>query len=355
VGAIDRAEPGDYSMTDSKHFLMLAQLMSDNSDVNARKSGLPSVSLRSSAMQASYTRRAFLSRTARIAGVSVAAGTLIGSAAMAEGCVAEGTWQIGCFTRPWAQFNYRAALDAIAEAGFEHVGLMSTKPKDGARWALVISVATSVEDAAEIGQQARQRGLQIPSIYGGPIPVNRSLQEGIDGLKKLIDNCAAAGGESLLTAGINRAELETAYYKAIGECCDYAAEKRVAIALKPHGPLNATGPLCRKAIERVGHDNFSLWYDPGNIFAYSDGALEPVDDVATVDGLVTGMCVKDYRRATDDVKVTPDVGAVDFARVLTRLRQGGFAGGPLLIETLTPDDPAGLIREARRARRFVER
>ena len=312
------------------------------------------------------TRREFLTSTGKTAAATVApgtrkhagaagaAGTLIQSTAMAKMSVADATWQIGCFTRPWGQYDYRVALDAIAEAGFKHVGLMSTKPKDDAKWALVITVATSVEEAAEIGRQARQRGLGIPSIYGGAIPINRSLREGIDGLKKLIDNCAAAKGESLLTAGINREELETAYYKAIAECCDYAAEKRVAITLKPHGPLNATGPRCRTAIDRVGHDNFSLWYDPGNIFAYSDGALDPVDDVATVDGLVTGMCVKDYRRATDDVKVTPGDGAVDFARVLARLRQGGFTGGPLVIETLTPADPAGLIREAAKARRFVE-
>ena len=302
-----------------------------------------------------FTRREFLSNTARIATASTAAAALTRSTAVAKSYASDEPWQIGCYTRPWGQYDYRVALDAIAEAGFKHVGLMSTKPKDDAKWALVIAVTTSLEEAAEVGQQARRRGLQIPSIYGGSIPVNRSLQEGIDGLKKLIDNCAAAGGKTLLTAGINREELEATYYKAVAECCDYAAEKRVVITLKPHGPLNATGPLCRKAIERVGHDNFSLWYDPGNIFAYSDGALDPVDDAATVDGLVTGMCVKDYRRGTDDVKVTPGEGAVDFARVMARLRQGGFTGGPLVIETLTPGDPAGLIQEAAKARRFVER
>ncbi|HUT89200.1 MAG TPA: sugar phosphate isomerase/epimerase family protein [Thermoguttaceae bacterium] len=302
-----------------------------------------------------YTRREFLSNTARIAAASTAAAALTRSAAVAKSCASEVPWQIGCYTRPWAQYDYQMALDAIAEAGFKHVGLMSTKPKKDAKRGLVITVATSIDEAAEVGQQAQRRGLQIPSIYGGPIPVNRSLQEGIDGLKKLIDNCAAAGGKTLLTAGINREELEATYYKAVAECCDYAAEKRVAITLKPHGPLNATGRLCRKAIERVGNDNFSLWYDPGNIFAYSDGALDPVDDAATVDGLVTGMCVKDYRRATDDVKVTPGEGAVDFARVMARLRQGGFAGGPLVIETLTPGDPTSLIQEAEKARRFVER
>jgi sugar phosphate isomerase/epimerase len=301
-----------------------------------------------------YTRRRFLSNVVGSA-TALAAGRLNRSTAVAKSYASDEPWHIGCFTRPWAVYDYRVAMDAIAEAGFKHVGLMTTKPKGNARRGLVIDVTTSIDEAAEVGRQARRRGLQIPSIYGGPIPVNRSLREGIDGLKKLIDNCAAAGGKTLLSAGINREELETTYYKAVSECCDYAAEKRVVITLKPHGPLNDTGPLCRKAIERVGHDNFSFWYDPGNIFAYSDGALDPVDDAATVDGLVTGMCIKDYLRATDNVNVTPGDGAVDFARVMARLRQGGFAGGPLVIETLTPGDPASLIREATKARRFVER
>lgn len=302
-----------------------------------------------------FTRREFLSNTAAIAAASTAAAALTRSTAVAKSYASDESWQIGCYTRPWAQYDYRVALDAIAEAGFKHAGLMSTKSKDDGKRGLVISMATSLEEAAEVGRQAQQRALQIPSVYGGSIPVNRSLQEGIEGLRKLIDNCAAAGGKTLLAAGIGRQELEATYYKAVAECCDYASEKRVAITLKPHGPLNTTGPSCRKWIERVGHENFSLWYDPGNIFAYSDGALDPVDDAATVDGLVTGMCVKDYLRATDDVKVTPGEGAVDFVRVMGRLRQGGFTGGPLVIETLTPGDPAGLIQEAKKARRFVER
>ena len=263
-------------------------------------------------------------------------------------------WRIGCFTRPWGQFDYRAALDAIAEAGFKYVGLMSTKPKGDAPWALVITTDTSVDEAQRAGDEARRRRLEIVSVYGGGIPVHRSLEAGIDGLRKLIDNCQAAKAPSLLMAGVNKQSLEELYYKAIAECCDYAAERQVELALKPHGPLNATGPACRKAIERVAHRNFRLWYDPGNILAYSGGALDPVDDAAAVDGLVTGMCIKDYDPAAG-VKVTPGTGQVDFPRVLSRLNKGGFVGGPLVIETLAPGDPESLLREARKARRFVEK
>ena len=262
-------------------------------------------------------------------------------------------WQIGCFTRPWGRFHYTVAMDAIAEASFKYVGLMSTKPKGNALWVLVITAETGIEEAQRAGEQAKRRGLQVVSVYGGQIPVARSLEAGIAGLRRLIDNCRAAGSPSLLLSGAGNGELEESYYKAIAECCEYSAERQVEIALKPHGPLNATGLTCRKAIERVGHPNFRLWYDPGNIFAYSNGSLDPVEDAATVDGLVTGMCIKDYD-PTAGVTVTPGTGRVDFPQVLTRLNNGGFVGGSLVIETLTPGDLDSLVKEARKARRFAE-
>ena len=45
------------------------------------------------------------------------------SVGMASG--AAGPYLIGCYTRPWAQYEYRVALDAIAEAGYKYVGLMT--------------------------------------------------------------------------------------------------------------------------------------------------------------------------------------------------------------------------------------
>ena len=301
------------------------------------------------------TRRAFLGRLAK--GSSAAAVSwLAGPRPQPEASepASSGPWQIGCFTRPWGRFDYRVALDAIAQAGFKYVGLMSTKPKDDAPWALVISVVTTVDEARRVGEETHKRGLKIPCAYGGGIPVNKSLQAGTDGLRTLIDNSAAAGAGTLLLGGTGKPSLEQRYYHAITRCCDYAAEKGVALAIKPHGPLNATGPACRRVIESVGHPNFRLWYDPGNIYAYSDGKLDPVDDVATVDGLVAGLCVKDFTSA-DRVQITPGTGWVDFPAVLARLRQGGFGSGPLLIETLAPGDPDALLKEAGRAREFVQR
>ncbi len=148
-------------------------------------------------------------------------------------------------------------------------------------------------------------------------------------------------------------KLQAAYYKIVADCCDYAQAKGVSLSVKPHGGSNASGAECRKIIDRVGHKNFRIWYDPGNVFFYSDGKLDPVDDAAAVDGVVIGMSVKDFR-PPKDVALTPGEGKVDFAKVLARLRQGGFGRGPLVVECLAPGDLAHLKAEALKARRFLE-
>lgn len=304
---------------------------------------------------ASQTNRRQFLQLAGAGAAALAVAPLAGTALAAD----EAAYTVGIYTRPWATVDYRAALDAIAEAGFKHAGLMTTKLPER----LVIQESTPLEEAAKIGQEAKSRGLSIPSVYGGGIPVQKSLEEGIAGLRRLIDNCAAAGAKSLLMGGIGQEKYVASYYQAIAECCDYAAEKKLPISIKPHGPLNSSGAVCRPLIEKVNHKNFDLWYDPGNVFFYSDGKLNPIDDAAKVNGLVrTGMCIKDFDmvdvdgKLKGDVSLTPGTGRVDFLGVLAVLRRGGFTRGHLVIECLAKtEDPKALIEEARKARRFVER
>jgi sugar phosphate isomerase/epimerase len=291
-------------------------------------------------------RRTFLETGAALAGACfLAAGEKAGAPPKRKE-----PWRIGCYTRPWGGHDWRVALDAIAEAGFRYAGLMTTRSESR----LVISAATPVDEARRVGEEAAARGLEIPSVYGGGIGVGKSPEAGVEDLRRLIDNCAACGSASLLMGGVGAGDLYEPYYKAIAECCGYAAEKKVAITIKPHGGLNATGPECRKAVDLVNHRNFTIWYDPGNILYYSDAKLEPVKDAATVPGLVTGVCVKDYRHPKN-VAVTPGTGQVDFPAVMAVLKEGGFTGGPLVIETLAPGDLPSMLAEARKARQFVER
>ena len=257
-------------------------------------------------------------------------------------------WQIGCYTRPWAAYDYRVAFDGMAVAGFKYAGLMTSKS------GTIITPDTSPEEAYTIGKEAKDRGLSIASLWGANFDVEKSIDKGIEGMKRLIDNCVSCSCPNLLLGGIAAPELVDDYYKVIAECCDYASEKGVGISVKPHGPLNSTGRECRPLIAKVAHKNFGLWYDPGNIYFYSDGKLNPVDDAAEVDGLVVGMSVKDFTMPKN-VEVTPGTGMVDFSKVLSRLKKGGFSSGPLIVECLSPGDLAHINAEARKACQFLKR
>lgn len=291
------------------------------------------------------TRREVLSIIALAAAGTVLAPRLVGAA---EG---QSAFQIGCFTRPWKDDPYTVAFDAIAEAGYKYVGFMTTKLPGG----YIITYKSTPESAAKAGEEAKKRGLTVLAAWGGGLPVAKGVADGVSALHKLIDNANAGGVGTLLMGGTTKLEEYDAYYKAIEECCDYAKEKHVALVIKPHGGLNSTGPQCKATIEKVNKKNFRLWYDPGNIFFYSLGKLNPVDDAKSVAGVVTGMCVKDFK-PPQDVDVTPGDGLVKFDQVMAELRKGGFNGGPLVVETLGPiTDPKKKIEEAKKARQLVER
>jgi sugar phosphate isomerase/epimerase len=290
------------------------------------------------------TRRTFLKNTVALTGIGA-----LGERSLRAAPEAAVAFPIGCYTRPWDQHEYRVALDAIAEAGYKYAGIMTAKGKS---W-VIITVETTPEEAGRIGEEVKKRGLKTLSVYGD-FSVTTSLEQGIAGLRRLVDNCAVCGSPNLLLGGTSQEQHYAAYYKAIAECCGYAAAKGVGLSIKPHGGLNATGPQCRKAIELVHDKSFGLWYDPGNIFYYSDGQLDPAVDAATVDGLVVGMSVKDFR-PPKEVMVTPGTGQVNFAEVFARLRKGGFKRGPLIVECLERGEVDKVTAEARKAREFLEK
>ncbi len=296
------------------------------------------------------SRRSFLAGAAKLGAVSLVTASvepLVGAAT--NRAATSKPWQIGCYTRVFDQFEYPVALDAIAEAGYRYVGLMSTKGKHSA----MVRTDTPVEEVQGMHEEARKRGLKVLSVYG-EASAPESLDAGIRDLKRLIDDSAACDCPNLMLAGTANEKLYQLYYQTVAECCDYAAAKGVGLSIKPHGGQNATGPQCRKAIELVGKKNFRLWYDPGNVFYYSDGKLDPVEDAATVDGLVVGMSVKDFL-PPKEVLVNIGEGKVDFPAVFARLKKGGFTHGPLIVECLARGPLPSVKTEARKARIFLEK
>ena len=291
------------------------------------------------------TRRRFLEKAA-FAGL---AGCAVRPAAMmAAGDVPpyyqDRGWLVGCWTRPWANYDYRVGFDAVAEAGFKYVALTGAKTRTGR----IIGVKTTRQEAVKVGEEAHQRGLSITVVYGGAVP----LEKGPEKLRRMIDLCQAAGGWSVQLAHIGTENSYLECLNNVAACCDYAASKKIVLLLKPHGGTTGTGPQLRDAVRRVNHPSFTLMYDPGNIYFYSKGRIDPVDDCQSVLGLVTGMSVKDYR--DNEVMLTPGMGQVRFSQLMKKLRQGGFTHGPMMIECLTPGNLKQTLTEAKKPKAFIE-
>ena len=292
------------------------------------------------------TRRLFLHRTFAAGAASCMTSYLADVSTSAAPLYTKDVgWQIGCWTRPWAKYDYRVAMDAVAEAGFKYISFTGAKTRTGR----VIDHVTQIEHAARAGEEAKKRGLRISYVYGGNLP----LREEPNSLRKMIDNCEVAGGRYVVIAHIGAKKHMDHNCKIIADCCDYAIEKNVGLVIKPHGGLNATGELCQCVIEKVGHINFSMLYDPGNVFYYTDGKIDPVADAAKVGGLVTGMSIKDYKHPMQ-VALTPGTGQVDFPALMRQLKKNGFTHGALAIECLAPGSLKKTLEEATKARKYVE-
>ncbi len=214
----------------------------------------------------------------------------------------------------------------MAGAGFKHIG---TPGQD--RTKRVIAVETTLEEAT------RWRGSPAARIDD-----HQRLRRRVS-LKKGPAVCASdricqQPAPSRCCCPASASELRTRPLPDGSECCDYAAEKRIAWC---SSRMAADGhrPQIRDAAKRVNRANFTVMYDPGNIYYYSQGRIDPVEDVKAVAGLVTGVSVKDYL-PPDNVALTPGTGKVDFPALFAELRRGGLEGGPLMIEMVKPGDPA---------------
>ena len=99
----------------------------------------------------------------------------------AEGSRTTGPWRLGCYTRPWDRFDYRVALDGIAEAGFSYAGIMT---HNGKSW-VVITPQTTRADAEQVRKELRKRGLKTISVFGD-FAVGGSPARAIEDLRRLM-------------------------------------------------------------------------------------------------------------------------------------------------------------------------
>jgi len=232
-------------------------------------------------------------------------------------------WAVGCFNRPWQQWGYDAALDGIKSAGYAWTGLLTASKTE----VLSNSDATPAY-LASLQQRIAQRGLKV-NMAALRIKNNLPLAAAIADTRKQVENAKTLGAEFALTFGEAKKEREAQYYKVLADAAAFGQEHGVKIVMKPHGGSSGASDQILHAIATVGHPNFSIWYDAGNIIYYT--GKDPVAELEPIAQHVTGLCAKDCDKQRGEVMIQFGAGKVDFAGVFRVLKKAGFSG-PIMVE-----------------------
>ncbi|NSW56887.1 MAG: sugar phosphate isomerase/epimerase [Armatimonadetes bacterium] len=254
---------------------------------------------------------------------------------------------LGATTRPWNTFSYQTACESIAKAGYSDVAVFANEGK------IPVNSETSVEEAKAVADFTRSAGL-VPSLLISGVKLDIPVDESVADYCRLIDAAAALGARWLMNCGTENPATYDDFREIMRQCAPYAESKGVALNMKPHGGIGLTGRMMAETVELVGHPNFSICFDPGNIIYYTKGAATPEVELRDVAPYVTTCIIKDciIIDGKPDVWILPGEGLVDFRAVLSGLAQAGFVG-PLYVECLGGSELEDINHRAARTHSFV--
>jgi len=290
------------------------------------------------------SRREFL----RDGAVAVAGTAVLGKASvvLAEP-VPEVKWPIGCFNRPWTKWPYAETLKSVKAAGYRITGLLTRTKEDP-----FIGADATPEYLEGLKRAIAASGLTanlgaLRSRHDVPI------EDTIKSLHKEIDNAAFLGLKYVITFGIDNPAQFDHYFRSMADAAAYSQDKGVQVVMKPHGGSSGASDEIIAAMKKVGHPNFKIWYDAGNIIYYM--GKDPVEELKPIVQYVTGFCAKDCGEVKGDVMIQFGTGRVDFAGVFKVLKSANFQG-PIMVECCAPGDtPEAVAANARANREFLEK
>jgi sugar phosphate isomerase/epimerase len=255
-------------------------------------------------------------------------------------------WPIGCFNRPWTKWTFDEALKAIKAAGYATTGLLSRTKTDP-----FIAANATPEYLDGLKRSLAASGLTanmgaLRSRHDIP------LEETVRDLQGEIDNAAFLGLKYVMTFGVDDISQSDHHLQSMARAAAYGAEKGVQVVMKPHGGSSGASDAIVAAMKKVGHPNFKIWYDAGNIVHYT--GKDPVEELKPIVQYVTGFCAKDCAEPKGDVMIQFGAGKVDFAGVFRVLKAAGFKG-PVMVECCAVGDtPEATAANARANREFLE-
>lgn len=294
-------------------------------------------------MNATTTRRTFLGA----AGAALAGGSLVRPAAAIEPIQRPGAAK---FKFSLAAYSYRDLLsgknpsltladfiDDCAKMGLEGTELTS----------YYFPPNPTPEYLRELKRQTFRLGLDISGTAVGndfchPSGAERDRQ--IASVKQWVDRAELLGAPVIrifsgnAKKGMDETEARRLAIEAIEECCHYAGEHGVFLALENHGGLTAAIDGLLQLVQSVKSEWFGVNLDTGNF-----NSPDPYADLARLAPYAVNVQVK--------VSMHPAGGKkepADFKRLAKIVRDAGYRGY-IVLEYEEPEDP----RQA--CPRFVER
>jgi sugar phosphate isomerase/epimerase len=289
------------------------------------------------------TRREFIRESATLA----AGAALLADGRSLRAAAPAVSWPIGCFNRPWTKWTLDETLTAIKAAGYRTTGLLTRTKTDP-----FVAADATPEYLDGLKRTLARSGLTanmgaLRSRHDVP------LEETAKSLQKEIDNAAFLGLKYVMTFGIDDPAQFDHYFQSMARAAAYGAEKGVQVVMKPHGGSSGASDEIIAAMKKVGHPNFKIWYDAGNIIHYT--GKDPVEELKPIVQYVTGFCAKDCGEPKGEVMIQFGTGKVDFAGVFKVLKSAGF-GGPIMVECcVVGETPEATAVNARANREFLEK
>ena len=288
-----------------------------------------------------FSRRHFIATSSAAAAVTLLSSRLTAASSSAS------AWPVGCFNRPWTKWSFDETLDAIKAAGYTHTGLLSPTKDD-----VFTSANATPEYLATLKTKIAARGLKV-NMTALRVKTALPLAEAIADTRQQITNGHTMGVEFALTFGEDKPERYAHYFKIMADAAAFAQERGIKLVMKPHGGGSGSSQEIITAIKTVGHANFKIWYDAGNIIYYT--GKDPVAELEPILPHVTGFCAKDCAAPKSDVMIQFGTGKVDFTAVFKKLKSGGF-NGPIMVECCKIGaTPAETMVNARANREFLEK
>lgn len=262
-------------------------------------------------------------------------------------------FQIACMTLPYSQYPLERALSGIKQAGYQYVALgTSHKAAGDAKATPVMPADAPPSQAQELGRRCRDLGLEPLMMFSGIYPED---PRGVEVLTQRFRQAQAAGIGQVLTFGHTKGSNRQVWIERFKQLGPVARDHGVLLVVKQHGE---TGQLVGEIVREANDPNVQVNYDAGNVMDYTQGKVNPQEDIQTCAELIRSFCIKDHRMFPTSQDCGPGLGEIDHLRLLSNV---AFTGRtmPLCCENifapkLRPTQPNEIDALARRAREFLE-